>query len=743
MTFSRPFCIVVPAILCACFAGPATAQEEFDDLVVPKLDDPAPQDPKEPLLPEVLVRPEDELPPVDVRPGPPGGPYNLPGSYPNLIQQRYEGLSSALRSTQSVFESSQATSIVTPQDLKERQARNMIDTIQREVGVMVQSTGAGQASPFIRGLTGPQTLILIDGIRLNNSTFRFGPNQYFGTIDPGMIERIEIVRGPQSVLWGSDAIGGVINVVTRKADPRFHQCLGGEWISRYATADNGIYTRLSADRSASGLGVFGGASYGNFNNLYGGGNIGVQPFTNYGQYAGDIRFDYLLADNQLLTLALQHFVEMYVPRTDKWPVEARRFDPQQRDLAYIRWQAYDLNGPFHTVEFTVSYSFQKERTKRRKPPTSPTLRLAEFDVDTVGANLLGTRELGWLGRITIGVDYYQDSVDAWNNSGDPQFPPGSYYERLGAFLEWKTDVTQRLAVTSGVRYTNIDATSDVTTVTVNPTPPPDLIFNQVQIYPDFQDWTAMVGINYEVNRHVRFVSSVSEGFRAPNLDELTSISDNVNEGLDIPNPDLDPETAIAYEVGFKINYPRLRAETHYFWTDLADLIDRVEVGTVPNPTPPPTDVRILQQQNVGNARINGYELSGEYLLTPTWSIFGNYTYLLGQNYTDNEPMSRIPPQQGVIGLRWRDHEMRDYFDIYGWMAARQDRLSARDRRDSRIPPGGTPGFGIVNVNYARQLCNGHLLTLGIENIFNQPYRVHGSGVDGPGISGHFGYQIVR
>ena len=137
----------------------------------------------------------------------------------------------------------------------------MIEALEREVGVMMQRTGAGQASPFVRGLTGPQVLILVDGVRMNNSTFRYGPNQYFATIDPGTIERIEVVRGPQSVLWGSDAIGGVINVVTRSTDPGCCNFTGGEFIERFSTADSGSYSRLSVEGSVNRWGVFGGASY--------------------------------------------------------------------------------------------------------------------------------------------------------------------------------------------------------------------------------------------------------------------------------------------------------------------------------------------------------------------------------------------------------------------------------------------------------------------------------------------------
>ena len=108
---------------------------------------------------------------------------------------------------------------VNSQDLvrlqEQRQVRTIPDAMGEISSVMVQKTGHGQGSPYIRGFTGLRTLFLIDGIRLNNSTFREGPNQYWNTVDPFSVYRLELVKGPSSVLYGSDAIGGTVNAISR------------------------------------------------------------------------------------------------------------------------------------------------------------------------------------------------------------------------------------------------------------------------------------------------------------------------------------------------------------------------------------------------------------------------------------------------------------------------------------------------------------------------------------------------
>ncbi len=107
----------------------------------------------------------------------------------------------------------------TKRDFEEYWGGEFANELNREVpGVIVQKTGHGQGSPFLRGFTGFRTLLLIDGIRLNNSVFRDGPNQYWNTVDPFTIGQLEIIKGPSSVLFGSDAIGGTVNVVTRSRE---------------------------------------------------------------------------------------------------------------------------------------------------------------------------------------------------------------------------------------------------------------------------------------------------------------------------------------------------------------------------------------------------------------------------------------------------------------------------------------------------------------------------------------------
>ena len=117
------------------------------------------------------------------------------------------------------FDVPESVSTLEADEFSREALRSTPETLQGVTGVFVQKTNHGGGSPFVRGLTGNQVLLMVDGIRLSNSTFRYGPNQYLNTVAPHSVERVEVVRGSGSTLYGSDAIGGVVNVLSR--GPRF------------------------------------------------------------------------------------------------------------------------------------------------------------------------------------------------------------------------------------------------------------------------------------------------------------------------------------------------------------------------------------------------------------------------------------------------------------------------------------------------------------------------------------------
>ncbi|MFU7559639.1 TonB-dependent receptor plug domain-containing protein [Roseiconus sp. JC912] len=667
------------------------------------------------------------------------------------------GLNSIARNEASLFESTRMGSIVDRDALDRRQATTMYRALQNEVGVMLQQTGNGQLSPFIRGLTGQQVLILVDGIRMNTSILRPGPNQYAATIDPGSIDHIEVIRGAESALWGSDAIGGVINVVTRSADPLRGNYLSPLFTQTYSTAEASSYTRTGFGGWYGATGITGGISYLDVGELDRGGDLGRQPGTDYKQFSGDLKIQRMLTENHLFTFAMQHFEQYDLGRSDRFlpfvlgpasngSVPTQRptyFDPQQRDLIYGRLEGLlpDDVPLADTYSVTLSGSRTKEAsivdryTGNDPSDTISRREIGEFDDLGWGTTVSFGKDLNDYGKLTYGMDYYNESINAERvridnplspgatpTPTDPQYPDDSKADRVGVYSSWFVPLTDRLDATTSVRYENINVSGTPDFDTIGPT-----YFQRT-----YQDWIASIGLGYNLTDDVRLVGGYYEGFRAPTIDDLTANKTFLQNGQSVPlvgNLNVEPEHTKTYEVGLKFNYDRLRLQVTEFWTDFDSFISREVIG----------GSRFLTNQE---AYLNGTELAGQYLLHDNLALYGNFYYTYGTVTTTGDFISRVPPTQGVLGLRMTEPSNNSYIDVFTWMVDRADRYSDSNLGDVRFIAGGTPGYATLNLRTGRSFgaCNQHQVSLSLENITDKYFRVLGSGVDGPGFNAVFGYQ---
>ncbi|TWU56230.1 TonB-dependent receptor [Rubripirellula reticaptiva] len=685
-------------------------------------------------------------------------------SFPSLSEQIFgsiasnpTGLNSAFRGESDLFDSPQLGTIVDRSDLDRRQATTMFRALQNEVGVTLQQTGNGQLSPFIRGLTGQQILVLVDGIRMNTSILRPGPNQYAATIDPGTIQRIEVIRGAESALWGSDAIGGVINVVTRSADPLRGNYSSPEFSQIYSSAEASSYTRTGFSGWYGATGIVGGISYLDVGNVDRGGDLGRQFATDYQQYAGDVKLQRMLTKDHLLTVALQHFEQQDLKRSDRFlpfvlgpapdgSVPTQRptiYDPQQRDLIYARLEGLLPDDVFFADAYSVTFSGTRTKegsivdryTDNSAAATITRREISEFDDLGWGTVLSAVKNMGDFGRLTYGTDFYAESINAERirindpanpvstpANVDPQYPDDSAADRVGAYLSWNVPVTDRLDATTSVRYENINVSG-----TPNFTGLGETYFQR-----SYQDWIASIGLSYELTENMRLIGGVYEGFRAPTIDDLTANKTSLQNNVSVPlvgNLAAEPEHSYTYEVGLKFNYDRLRLQAVEYWTDFDSFLSRETIG----------GVDFLTNQT---AYLNGTEINGEYLLTTNLSLYGNFAYTYGQITSSDEPITRIPPIQSILGLRLTEPNANAFVDVYTWMVGRSDRYNQLNLSDVRFIPGGTPGYATLNVRTGRSFGDKrqHQLSLSLENLTDKGYRVLGSGVDGTGFNAIFGYQ---
>ncbi|NJO70287.1 MAG: TonB-dependent receptor plug domain-containing protein [Bacteroidetes bacterium] len=300
------------------------------------------------------------------------------------------------------------------------QLRTVPEALSIVPGVFIQKTNHGGGSPFVRGLTGNQTLLLIDGIRLSNSTMRYGPNQYLNTIDVFGIEKIEILKGSGSVQYGSDAIGGAIQVFTRELTFTEKEKLSAEALTRFATHNMEKSAHTTIGFSNKKFALSAGLTWRDFGDLRGGDTTGTQTPTGYKEFDVDLKGKVLLSRNSFLTMAYQRVHQMDVPVYHKVVLEnyaVNKMDPQLRQLTYLRYNRNIKGKWLKDVVLTASYQDSEEEREIQKRG-SQVLRFENDKVKTVAftGELHFSNGNIWSG--SSGIEFYHDMVGSMRKDLD-------------------------------------------------------------------------------------------------------------------------------------------------------------------------------------------------------------------------------------------------------------------------------------------------------------------------------------
>jgi outer membrane receptor protein involved in Fe transport len=652
------------------------------------------------------------------------------------------------------LEQSAALSLLVPRVETRASSAVAVDLLRNLPGVYVQQTSAGQGAVILRGLVGNQVLYLVDGIPLNNGTYRDGPGQYLATIDPEMIERIEVIRGPASVLYGSDAQGGVVNIVTKS-----HAFVGARSVHLAAngsTANMGYRTRVSGGLTGSRWSFAIGGTVASAKDLRAGEGLGEQEPTGFDAAGLDVEFTYEPNPGHVIKAVGQHFRMDDVPRFDRY-VDFRPpavgqdaehlFDPQTRQLGYVRYTFTPRYGGLNRLEATASLAIQREGRRRiglLDSGESDSIRTAlRDDVYTPGLSIVGSNEVQLADRIvtlTWGGEVYHDRLDSRGVQeimtsgaeltiqrvaadggmiGAGNFPDGAQGERVGLFLAAETYLIPALKVEAGARWSRFRTEADVGT--------------------DFggfveskaSDVTAQVGLVAIPSAAWRLALRLAEGFRAPNLYDLTRVGP-VPGGIAVPNPDAIPERSLSVDFGVRHLTHHGAVAVTVYRTRVTNFIDR-RPGSFMGDTLFNGE-RVFQGLNVGTARIVGFEAEALRRFGPL-EARAAVLYTKGdQEAWDgvDEAMSKIPPLNGLGALRWNASGSPLWLEYVVRWAVRQDRLGSRDLLDPRIPDGGTTGYLVQGIRAGTELQPRLNLSVGLENLTDELYRTHASGVDGAG-----------
>ncbi|MEZ5303384.1 MAG: TonB-dependent receptor [Verrucomicrobiales bacterium] len=426
--------------------------------------------------------------------------------------------------------------------------------------------------------------------------------------------------------------------------------------------------------------------------------------------------------------------------------ERTRMLENDRLLTYIQ-----LEGDAQTALFDhykVSLSHQRHSEGQYRIRGNGRIDNQGLDLDSYGAWAQFDRDLEFTDLI-YGFSYYQDRVDSFRDDYNAdgslrahriQGPVGDdgTYHLADFFFNTSTPVGDRLVVDLGARYTYAEA--EIGSVE-------DTDTGEAFSINDSWDHAVASGrASYRLDDagEWRLFGGISQAFRAPNFSDLSRLDSNRSSEIETPSPGLGPEKFVTYEIGVKTQSDRFGAELSYYYTDISDLILRTPTGRVVD------GLDEVIKSNVGDGYVHGVELSGSFEICDGLTLFGGFawqessvsTYPTSEPDLVDEPLSRLLPTSGYGGARFEFADGRAWIETQVTAAARADRLSSSDVRDTqRIPPGGTPGYWIATLRGGCRVTDNILLTAAVENIFDEEYRAHGSGQNEPGTNFVFGAEI--
>ncbi len=599
-------------------------------------------------------------------------------------------------------------SVVEREEIELRQAGNLADLLSGIPGVSTTQGPRPEALELnIRGLGEGRVVMRIDGARQNMAIRHRAQT----LLDPALLERVEILRGPASTLYGSGATGGVILFDTLDArgflEPGQH--FGGRASLGYQSNNNANTGSATLAGQIEDFGLITSVSQRSSDD-YTDGNGNTLTLTESDISSGLVKGTWKPDVTQRLSLTYLGFVDESPSLTTADRPAGERIDRSTRQQSgSLRYQL-DPDNDWLALDAVMYWSdliFDERPTK----PGQPRL---ENSLSTVGVDIANTsrfRTSAVNHTLTYGLELYRDIQRGLSDGMPaPQFR-GSRRETIGLFAQNRFGLSERLDLVLGLRHDEIDSSPD----------------DKALVATSFSQTSFQAGIVFDLSRDWSLTASFNEAFRAPALGELFIGGQHFPGNSYIPNPDLKPESARNYELGLRFDRSgvitrndRLRARLAVFRNDVDDFIEqRVRGGDEP---PPFTNT--TRFDNVGKARIEGIEAEIQWRTGEYWiSLFGARPR--GDDRELGIPLESIPGDE--LGVRV---ERRFETVLLGGQVthtARQDRVLGGMHRAQP-----TPAHTLVDVFVTWQATPNWQVNARIDNLFNETWRHHLTLINQPG-----------
>ncbi|GAA5521863.1 TonB-dependent receptor [Aliifodinibius salicampi] len=655
------------------------------------------------------------------------------------------------------------------------------DLLQSSGKVFVQKSQMGGGSPMLRGFAANSVLLSVDGVRMNNAIFRSGNLQNVISVDPNAVEGTEVLFGPGSIIYGSDALGGVMNFQTKNPELSYsaaEKLFELNSMGRYSTANNERTFHADAAVGFEKWGLLSSVTYSYFGDLRSGGNfyedypefgkrreyivrrngkdmivpnddVRIQRFSGYEQLNLMQKVRYNPSGRWHLNYGFHFATTGNIPRYDRL---IQRENGDSGDLVNAEWYYgpqiwmmntlnIDYTGQtkwYDKVSAVFSRQwFQESRNDRKFENTK--LRNREENVDVYTANIDFDKQWNEDKELFYGVESVYNFVESEAVETDivsgeqapvaTRYPDeGSTYIQLAAYTKYQQDLSASLTAEAGARYSHILLESRFSDNYY------DFPFSTIDI--NTGALSGNLGLIYRPLDDLQFNLNASTGFRAPNVDDASKIFDSEPGTVIMPNADLGPE--YSYNLDFTVikdfdERARLEINTYYTWLEDAMVRRPFEFNGQDSIRYDGQMSKVEAVVNSGQAYVYGASVGLSTEISTHIALQSELTYTRGRDRINDEPLRHVAPLFGRIGITYKGDRIRtEIYSEFNGQKPISDFSPSERSKPHLYTEDGSPAWATLNAKASYHLNEDIMLNAGVENIFDKHYRPYSSGISAPG-----------
>lgn len=669
--------------------------------------------------------------------------------------------------------------VIKAKDIEIMSQPTTAELLQQTGQVMVQKSQLGGGSAIMRGFEASRVLIVVDGVRMNNAIFRAGHLQNVLRIDNNNLERAELVFGPGSVIYGSDALGGVMHFYTKDPILSSGKFLPkGNAFVRYGSAMNEMTGHVDFSLAGKKFGSFTSFTFSDFGDLHQGNNYAPelkgtwdrsfyvkrvdgkdsvfkntntnkQTLSSYNQYDIIQKFVFKQSDKVKHTLNFQYSntgnVNRYdrltevagsgLPRFSEW-----YYGPEKRAMLSYKLDLTGKTAIYDQARLIIAYqNFEESRHSRNFNGANRTSRLENVSVTSINFDL--SKEIN-SHEIRYGIEATYNNVISsafrYNVNTDETTPASTRYPSGGsqmysaaAYLTHAWEINEKLILSEGVRLSYVGLRSKFTDSTFFKFPYSEATQNNLAA-------NGNLSLIYSPGNDWRISALGSTGFRSPNVDDLSKVFDSQKGLVIVPNPNIKPEYTINGELTINKTFAKkvtITATGFYTYFLNAIQVSDFQFNGKDSIVYDGVLSRVKANTNKGRAFITGAYFALNADVTDKFSINSSLTYTYGRVTSDTvyTPLDHIAPLFGRTAFVLNLKKVRsEFYMLYSAAKLLKDYSTSGEDNLQYATPNGMPGWVTLNARLMYSVNKFAAIQVALENILDQRYRVFASGISSPG-----------